>query len=113
MMYQKFTRIIFVLFFVAFAMVQSHAADAFKPTDVLSTQYCTSADISPDGAWIAYTVRVPRLATEKPGGAYSELYLISVKTGEILPYITGKVSIRQVQWHPAGNPPLWGLVSFV
>ncbi|MBD3287466.1 hypothetical protein GF337_01570, partial [candidate division KSB1 bacterium] len=106
MMNQKSIR--FILILSMFIVAISFAADSFVPTDVLSTQYCTSAEISPDGKWIAYTVRVPRQATEEPGGAYGELYLISVKTGEIFPYITGEVSIRQVQWHPSGEK-----ISFV
>ncbi len=92
-----------VLFLIMLAVAHSFAADAFMPADVLSTKYCTSAKISPDGDWVAYTVRVPRLATENPGGAYGELYLMSVKTGEIFPYITGKENISQVQWHPTGK----------
>lgn len=105
---QQSLRFNFILLFLVFAAANLFAADAFMPIDVLSTQYCSSAEISPDGAWIAYTVRAPRTATEDPGGAYSELYLISVKTGEIFPYITGKVNVSQVQWHPTGEK-----ISFV
>ena len=75
----------------------------FSPRDLLSTRYVTGAVISPGGEWIAYTLRVPRKANEKPGGPYYELYLASVKTGEIRPFITGKVSIGSVQWKPDGS----------
>lgn len=79
------------------------AADAFGPKDVLRMKSVATADISPDGAWIAYTVRVPRKADEAPGGAYSELYVISTKNGQIRPFITGKVNVRAVAWHPEGR----------
>lgn len=79
------------------------ANDVFSPQDVLKTKTCSNAQISPDGKWIAYRVRVPREANKKPGGAYSELYLISVKTGEVRPFIAGKVNVRSPLWSPDGS----------
>ncbi len=79
------------------------SSDVFFPEDVLKLKYCNSAQISPDGEWIAYTVSVPRCAADKPGGAYSELYLVSVDNENILPFITGKVNISSPHWSPDGS----------
>jgi len=77
--------------------------DVFSPGDVLKLKTCTAAEISPDGKWVAYTVRVPRTADEEPGDAYSELYLVSAETGEIKPFITGKMNISSPRWSPDGS----------
>lgn len=76
------------------------AEDVFTPKDLLSLRYVTSAKISPGGEWIAYTLRVPRKADEKPGGSYSELYVVSTTSGEIRPFITGNVRVRSIAWRP-------------
>lgn len=68
--------------------------------DVLRLRTCTSAEISPDGKWIAYTVSVPREASDSPGGAYSELYVYSVESSQVRPFITGKVTISSPRWSP-------------
>jgi dipeptidyl aminopeptidase/acylaminoacyl peptidase len=78
-------------------------AGIFTPEDALSYKSCYSVSISPSGEWIAYTVSVPRKADEEAGGAYSELYLVSVKTGEIRPFITGEVNVSSPRFSPDGS----------
>jgi dipeptidyl aminopeptidase/acylaminoacyl peptidase len=96
-----------VSFFVILACwtVPAHTAEAdlFTAADALSYKRAALAKISPDGTWIAYTVSVPRKTDEKPGGAYSELYLVSVRTGDIRPFITGEVNVGGVQFSPDGS----------
>ena len=79
------------------------AQEILSPEDVLRTKACGNVRISPDGEWIAYTVYVPRTADEEPGRVYSELYLVSVKTGEVRPFITGKVNVFSPEWSPDGS----------
>jgi len=81
----------------------STAGEVFTPKDALNIKRCREARISPSGEWIAYTVSVPRKADEEPGGAYSELYLVSVKTGEVRPFITGTVNISSPRFSPDGS----------
>ena len=64
------------------------AQDALSPQDLLQLKSCNEAKVSPDGKWIAYTVRVPRSAIEKSGNAYSELYLLSTQDYNEIPFIT-------------------------
>jgi dipeptidyl aminopeptidase/acylaminoacyl peptidase len=78
-------------------------AAPFSPEDALTFKRVSDAAISPSGEWIAYTVSVPRTAGDEAGGAYSELYLVSAKTGEVMPFITGKVNVRSPQWSPDGS----------
>jgi len=96
----KFTITVFVLFFTLGIL---SAQDAFKPEDVFKLKTCTGTTISPDGEWIAFTVRIQRDKTEKAGRAYNELYLISTRTGEIKPFICGKVNVSSPQWSPDGT----------
>ena len=79
------------------------AQNAFTAEDLLNLEYISGPVISPDGQWIAYTKVIPRKACDDPGKAYRELHLLSVKTGENHPYITGKVSIYDIAWKPDGS----------
>ncbi len=99
---QVFTAAGFVMLFVFLLLNGSLSAGVLTPGDVLNLKYATSAEISPDGQWIAYTVRVPRKPGDKPGSAYSELHLVSVKTGRHFPYITGHTAVYSISWRPDG-----------
>jgi dipeptidyl aminopeptidase/acylaminoacyl peptidase len=79
------------------------AAPPLSPEDVLSIKVASSARVSPDGRWIAYTVRVPREAKDKPGSDYQELHVASVETGEIRPFVSGKTSASSPRWSPNGT----------
>lgn len=79
------------------------AAEPVSPEDVLGIKHAGSAMISPDGAHIVYTVRTPRGFDDEAGSDYSELYVVSTKTGEIRPFVTGKVSISSPMWSPDGS----------
>ena len=79
------------------------SANPFSPEDVLKFKRASEAVLSPSGEWIAYTVSVPRAASDEPGGAYAELWLVSTKTGEQRPFITGKVNASGLQFSPDGS----------
>jgi len=103
----KINRIIlyFYLFFISLFLLTDivPAKNVLTAEDLLTLKYVTSCQISPDGKWIAYTLSVPREASDKPGGSYSELYLVSVETGEVRPLITGKVNVYSIAWRPDGK----------
>lgn len=94
-----FKRVIFLLF----AVLTVSYASVFTPQDVLNTKYVYEVSISPDGESIAYTVIVPRQATDEVGSSFRELYVASVETGESRPYITGKSSPSSIDWSPDGS----------
>ncbi len=76
------------------------AAEVFSAEDLLRLRGSGAVEISPDGAWIAYTVSTQRETNDKPGPSYSELFLLNVKTRQVKPFITGKISVRALQWSP-------------
>jgi dipeptidyl aminopeptidase/acylaminoacyl peptidase len=79
------------------------STDPFSPEDVLSFKWCYELAISPSGEWIAYTISVPRAASDEPGGSYNELWLVSTTTGEQRPFITGKVNVHAPQFDASGE----------
>ncbi|UCH95255.1 MAG: S9 family peptidase [Candidatus Aminicenantes bacterium] len=89
-----------IIFLFSMAQFGSSPGETFTAKDVLKTQYCDEARISPDGQWIAYTVRQNRPPNDKPGSYYRELFVISTQTQKIKPFIIGKVSIRTLRWSP-------------
>jgi len=94
-----------VIFFVAsFSLYANDSLPSpLTEKDILQIKSVRQVAIRPDGKWIAFTLSVPRKADEEPGGAYSELYVASVKNGEIRPFITGKVNISSPRWSPDGS----------
>jgi dipeptidyl aminopeptidase/acylaminoacyl peptidase len=100
--------LICVLFLFSQFSTKIWASEVLSPEDLLKIKRCSNVQVSPNGLWIAYTVSVPRKACEKPGSAYSELYLASTKTSIIKPFITGKVNIGSIRWKPDNSS-----VSFI
>jgi len=70
----------------------------FTAKDLLNTQTCDKVSISPNGKWIAYTVKITRSPKEKPGSAFQELYLISTEDKKVKPVFTGKVIVKALEW---------------
>jgi dipeptidyl aminopeptidase/acylaminoacyl peptidase len=97
----RFLTIVLICVFLPVSLVA--ASDVLSPKDVLLMKRVSSAVMSPKGDWIAYTISVPREASDKAGPAYNELYLISVKSREIRPFITGRENVSSVTWRPDGS----------
>jgi len=100
--FTRITKWIFVLVFFAALALQA-TAEPLTPEDVLNLKYVTSAKISPNGQHIAYTMSVPRDPDDDPGGAWYELYVADVNTGETRPFVTGQVKIYSIEWRPDGS----------
>ncbi|GAB4340382.1 MAG: S9 family peptidase [Calditrichia bacterium] len=98
-----FTPVLLLLIFAQLLPASQKSPQPFTAEDLLKIEQATAAKISPDGKWIAFTKRVPRKANEKPGGAYSELYVVNTTNKEIRPFITGKVSVYAIDWRPDGK----------
>jgi dipeptidyl aminopeptidase/acylaminoacyl peptidase len=94
----------FGLIIFAFFLIALHSgpifADVLTPETLLKLKYISSAEISPDGNYVAYLVHTPRTADEKPGGSYSELYVKNLKTSETTPFVTGKINVSSPKWNP-------------
>ena len=91
------------LLIMALFLFTTTYAEVLQPKELLSLKSVSSTVISPDGKFAAYTVSVPREADDKPGGNYSELYVIDLKTKVIRPFITGKENVSSLAWSPDGQ----------
>ncbi len=77
---------------------------AMTPRDLAQVQSMSSAKISPDGSLIAATRSVPReLFDEDDGKNWAELYLIDMATGVARPFVTGDVTVSDIDWRPDGS----------
>jgi dipeptidyl aminopeptidase/acylaminoacyl peptidase len=80
------------------------AAEAvFAPPHVARLRNVLSAEISPDGKSVAYTLAVPRqpLGAEN-GPAWVELHVVGAD-GQTRPFVTGQVNVSGVRWMPDGR----------
>ncbi|MEJ2055078.1 MAG: hypothetical protein P8X42_14250, partial [Calditrichaceae bacterium] len=101
--FRSYNHCIIVFIFLLTAIFSTLDAETLQPKELLNLKSVTSAVISPNGRYAAYTVRIPRTADDDPGGSYSELYVIDLKTKESRPYITGKENVSSIAWSPDGN----------
>jgi dipeptidyl aminopeptidase/acylaminoacyl peptidase len=94
------------LAFLCLLVLVPHALPAttpFTPNDALIYKRVSYEAISPNGAWIMYTVYAPRAISDEAGGAWSELWLVSTKGGEPKPFIAGRVNVSEPRWSPDGS----------
>lgn len=73
------------------------------PHQVAELVMVGAARISPDGRHVAYTVAVPRRADQEDGAAWSELHVLDVESGRRRPFVSGEVSVRNLDWLPDGS----------
>ncbi len=78
-------------------------AQLLTPEQVVDMRWVTQVAMQPQGEFVAYTLRVQRDSTEKPGGAYNELWVVSVEKGEPQAYIRKPGSVRSIAWSPEGK----------
>lgn len=93
-----------ILFVAQGLATAAHADEAvFAPRHVARLQSVLSAEISPDGKSVAYTLAVPRqpLGGEN-GPSWVELHVVGAE-GQSRPFITGHVNVSGVRWTPDGR----------
>jgi dipeptidyl aminopeptidase/acylaminoacyl peptidase len=97
---------ILVLLVLLAATVGSHALADDSPNGMdfarlAALRSVRSAEISPDGQWVAYTLSVPRRpGQDKDGSAWSELHLVPFDGGPCRAYVHGDVSVSSVRFMP-------------
>jgi dipeptidyl aminopeptidase/acylaminoacyl peptidase len=97
--------------FVAFAgdPANGPSADAtpFTSRDLFKMQSVLSASVSPDGAYVAYELAVPRdPLAGKDGPGFVELHVVG-PDGKSRPYVTGDVNVGAVEFLPSGRSLLF------
>lgn len=76
-------------------------AQFLTPHKVAEIRTVSAAQISPDGAQVAYTLSVPRKTlVDEDGGNWSELWIVARAGGEPRCYVSGKADVANVQWLP-------------
>ena len=71
---------------------------------VATMRAVSAAEISPDGAAVAFVVSVPRDPVAGDNGApWAELHVIGAKGGPTRPFVTGEVNVSGVAWRPDGG----------
>jgi len=79
------------------------ADDVLTPYHVAKIKNVGSAQISPDGKHIAYTLSVPRKPFDDESGPnWTELHVADLD-GNSRPFITGEVNVGSVSWTPDGR----------
>ena len=73
--------------------------DVLTPHKLAELRAVTSAKISPDGQWVAYTVAIPRNPlTEDDGSSRSQLHVVNRESGESRPFVTSEDGVGGVTW---------------
>lgn len=73
----------------------------WSPHDVETLRAAGSAQISPDGTQVAYTLVVPRTAwKDEDGTPWTELHVLDVASGASRPFVTGKTNVGRIGWMP-------------
>jgi dipeptidyl aminopeptidase/acylaminoacyl peptidase len=94
---------ILVLSFLS-AVPRAAQSDVLTPHNVAALRSVGSAEVSPDGRSVAYTLSVPRKpGVDEDGSAWSELHVLDVADGRQRPFITGEVAIGSIGWTPDGR----------
>jgi dipeptidyl aminopeptidase/acylaminoacyl peptidase len=93
-----------ILLGMQFLAAAGLAGDAFlAPRHVARLHTVLSAEVSPDGACVAYTRAVPRQPLQGENGpAWVELHVVDAQ-GKSRPFITGAVNVSGVRWMPDGR----------
>ncbi|MCL4176212.1 MAG: S9 family peptidase [Verrucomicrobia bacterium] len=79
------------------------SGEGLSPGQVARLRAVTSAEISPEGSAVAYTLAVPRQPfVDEDGPAWQELHAVNAE-GQSRGFVTGKVNLTQVAWRPDGR----------
>ncbi len=96
-----FTGTVLILAFACF--FSSLQAQQLTPESIVNIKTVGSVKMQPQGNYIAYTLSVARDADEKPGGSYTELWVVPTLGGEARAYISKPNSVSDIAWTPDGE----------
>lgn len=100
----KSTDNVLILFLAAAVFSSSQArGQLLTPEMVVDLRSVSHARIQPQGNYAAYLLRTPRGADEEPGGAYQELWVISLAQKEARPFVRKPQSVSSPEWTPDGQ----------
>lgn len=86
------------------AQAAEPASDTLTPDRIARLRMVTEVTVSPDGRYAAYLNSVPRPpGTGDDGEPWTELWLLTLSTGEARPFVTGKVNVGKPAWTADGK----------
>ncbi|MFT5234451.1 MAG: dipeptidyl aminopeptidase/acylaminoacyl peptidase [Candidatus Krumholzibacteriia bacterium] len=92
------------LFVLPFVLGASGALSAgLTPDQLLDLQHVRSAKLSPDGEYAAFTTSQNRALNDKPGNAWTNIWVMHLESQKVLPFATGKASASGPQFSPDGK----------
>ena len=101
------SRLLLVAFALALAVVLGAAASpvsaqrrALEVDDLFAIKSVGSPRVSPDGNWVAYTVRTTSLEDEK---STTRIWMVSTDGDEPLPMTSESYSASNPRWSPDGK----------
>jgi len=103
MLRNRLTALLFLCFCLTSGIVFGQSENTRRwltPQDLFEIKQVGSARISPDGDWVAYTVRETNLEEDE---SETRLWMTSTATGEVLPMSGVGSSVSEPRWSPDGN----------
>src|SRR5690349_5188889 len=88
------------LIFVLLASGSLRAAEPFSLPDLLSLKRIVDPEVSPDGKWVAYTLREPNLEQNK---FTSHIWVVSTEGGEPRQVTNNEKGESRPKWSPDGK----------
>ena len=82
------------------AVAQAPAQRKLAPEDIYRLREVSDPQVSPDGAWVAYTVSVPDTAADKND---SDIWMVSWQGGHTLRLTSSKSGEHTPRWSPDGR----------
>src|SRR5829696_7996113 len=94
---RKASRILILIFLASGSL---RAAEPFSLTDLLSLKRIVDPEVSPDGKWVAYTLREPNLEKNKFD---SHIWVVSTEDGEPRQVTNHEKGESRPKWSPDGK----------
>lgn len=89
---------------VCTGLLAAASTDVLTPHKVAKIRSVSQAVLSPDGTRAAYGLRVQRdPLTDDNGGAWQELHVVDIASGDSRPYISGHVNVSGIAWTADGQ----------
>ena len=95
------TLLLSLLILAGLAVADEAPPDGLDFARLAALRSVHSVEISPDGAWVAYALRVPRRpGHDEDGPAWSELHVLATDGGEPRAYVHGHVNVSAIRFTP-------------
>jgi dipeptidyl aminopeptidase/acylaminoacyl peptidase len=99
----KTIKIVSCVFVLMLILAPASYSAGLTPETVVDLKSVSAAVMSPDGRYIAYTMRLPRTPDEEVGGDHYEIWVVSTFQRTHRSFVTGSGDAHDAQWSPDGE----------